>query len=157
MLLSSVAVDPVAVEDGDWVKDIPEMGDLELRVRGQNSSAWVERRQKLINALPRNLKNRTDLPAVVSERITDTLLIDVGILDWKNMAPGFEYGREPKPYSKELAEKLIKDKRFFLFRMAALFATARVGEAAYEADEELAGNSKNSSSGSSATEGQQVG
>jgi hypothetical protein len=148
MKLKSIAVDPKAVEDGAWVKNLPEMGDLELKVRGQNSSVWKARRRKLINALPRNLRNRADgLPQTVEDNLLDTLLIEAGLLDWKN----FELDDGAKPYSKELAAKTIKDPVYALFRDAVLTATVRVGTDEAEADEELAKNSATSSSGSFAT------
>jgi hypothetical protein len=154
MKLSTIAVDPKAVEDGDWVKNLPEMGDLELKVRGQNSSAWKARRRRLLNALPRNLRNRADgLPQAVEDRFMDTLLIEAGLLDWKNL----EFDDGAKPYSLELATKLITDPAYNLFRDAVLAATARVGAAEADADEDLAKNSVTSSSGNSATEEVQAG
>lgn len=159
MKLSTIAVNPKDVEDGAWVRNLPEMGDLGVKVRGQNSSAWKAKRRKLLNALPRNLRNRPDgLPDAVNDRLIDSLLIEAGLLDWENMEPGFEFGDGPQPYSRQLAEKLIPDPRFFLFREAVLAATARVGVAEEEADEELAKNSATSSDGNSATvEESQVG
>jgi hypothetical protein len=143
MKLSTISVDPKAVEDGDWVKNLPEMGNLELKVRGQNSSAWKARRKKLINALPRNLRNRADgLPDAIEENMMSTLLIEAGLLDWRNL---------------ELATKLIKDPATYLFRDAVIAATARVGAAEADADEQLAGNLSSSSDGSSATAGHQTG
>lgn len=154
MKLSSIAVDPQAVEDGDWVKGLPEMGDLELKCRGQNSAVWKMRRRKLLNALPRNLRNRPDgLPQEVEDQLTNTLLLDAGLMDWRNL----ELDDGVKPYSRELAEKLIKDPAYALFRDAVLIATVRVGADVDTADEELAGNSRISSSGSLATEGTPAG
>lgn len=154
MKLSNVRVNPKAVEDGDWVKNLPEMDDLELKVRGQNSSAWKVLRRKLINALPRNIRNRPDgLPQQTEDALVDKLLVGAGLLDWKNL----ELDDGVKPYSKELAEKLIKDPEWALFREAILTATVRVGTEVAEADEALSGNSVTSSSGNSATEGAQAG
>lgn len=154
MKLSSVKVNPKAVEDGDWVKDLNEMGDLELKVRGQNSAAWKTLNNKLVRALPRNLRNRADgLPQEIQDRIVNDLLVGAGLLDWNNL----ELDDGPKPYSKDLAAKLIKDPQWALFREAVLTATIRVGTEVAEADEALAGNSGTSSSGSSATEGAQTG
>lgn len=137
MKLSTIAVDPKAVEDGEWVKNLPEMGDLELKARGQNCAKWRKLQQTLIRELPRHLRNRPDgLPVDVQDSITNKLLARVGIMDWKNL----ELDDGVKPYSKELAEKLIADPVYQLFRDACVTATARVGTAIAEADEELAGN-----------------
>ena len=137
MKLSTIVVDPRAVEDGDWVKELPEMGDLELKVRGQNSSAWKALRRKLINALPRNIRNRSGgFPQKIEDEILDGLLLDAGLLDWKNL----ELDSGAAPYSRELAAKLIGDPSYNLFRDAVLTACMRVGGAADDADEELAKN-----------------
>lgn len=154
MKLSSVAVDPKAVEDGEWVKDLPEMGDLELKARGQNSVAWRTHQRKLINALPRNLRNRPDgLPMKVQDGINSKCLIEAGIIDWKNL----ELDDGVKSFSKELLATLINDPVNQVFRDACFIATARVGTAETAADEELAGNSASSSAGNSVTAGAQTG
>jgi hypothetical protein len=154
MKLSTITVDPKAIEDGEWVKNLPEMGDLELKCRGQNSAAWKTHTRKLINQLPRKLRNRPDgLPPQVADDINNKCLIEVGLLDWKNL----ELDDGVHAYSKELAGQLIADPVYQLFRDACLIATARVGTADAEADEDLAGNSASSSRGSSATGEPQAG
>lgn len=148
MKLSSVAVDPKAIEDGEWVKNLPEMGNLELKCRGQNSAAWRALLRKEINKLPRNLRNRPDgLPIAIQDKINNACLVGVGVLDWKNL----ELDDGAHDYSKELLAKLLADPVYQIFRDACLTATSRVGIEIAEADEELVGNSGNSSVGSSAT------
>jgi hypothetical protein len=148
MKLSTIAVDPKAIEDGEWVKDLPEMGDLELKCRGQNSVSWRRLQRRLIDQLPRSLRNHPNgLPVATQDMINNKCLIGAGILDWKNL----ELDDGVHPYSKELAEKLISDPVFQIFRDACFIATSRVGNAIAEADEALAKNSGNSSDGSSAT------
>lgn len=144
MKLFDIKVDVKAVEDGEWIKDLPEMGDLRLKVRGQNSAAWRFLHRKLINALPRNIRNRPDgLPIKVQDEIMSKLLVGAGLLDWKNL----ELEDGMKPYSRELAEKLICDPEYALFRDVVMLATARVGTADAEAEEELAKNSGKPSAG----------
>lgn len=153
MKLSSVAVDPKAIEDGEWVKDLPEMGDLELKVKGQNSSAWRAAQRKAFNALPRNLRNRPDgLSPKIQDQINTACLLAC-VIDWKNV----ELDDGPKDFSKGLLEKLISDPVYQVFRDACLVATLRVGAADAQADEDLAGNSESSSAGGSATAGAQAG
>lgn len=148
MKISSVAVDPKAIEDGAWVKDLPEMDDLELKCRGQNSMAWRSVFRKEINKLPRNLRNRPDgLPLAVQDKINNKCLVEAGVVDWKNL----ELDDGPKPFSKELLAALIGDPSKQIFRDACFVATARVGTEAATADDDLAKNSVTSSDGSSAT------
>lgn len=137
MKLSTIAVNPTAVEDGEWVKDLPEMGDLELKVRGQNSAAWRTLQRKLVTGLPRNLRNRADgLPMKAQDELINKCLVGAALLDWKNL----ELDAGPVPYSRDLAEKLISDPAFSVFRDAVFSATVRVGTADAGLDEDLAKN-----------------
>lgn len=137
MKLSTIAVNPTAVEDGEWVKDLPEMGDLELKVRGQNSASWRTLQRKLVTSLPRNLRNRADgLPMKTQDDMINKCLVGAALLDWKNL----ELDTGPVPYSRDLAEKLISDPAFQVFRDAVLAATVRVGTADAGLDEDLAKN-----------------
>lgn len=154
MKLSSVAVNPKAIEDGEWVKNLPEMDDLELFCRGQNSMAWRKVARKEINKLPRNVRNLPDgLPLLIQDKVNNKCLIEAGVIGWKNL----ELDDGIKEFSKELLTTLINDPVSQIFRDACFIATSRVGTAVAEADEELAGNSRNSSDGSSATAGAQIG
>lgn len=166
MKIASVGMDPKAVEDGEWVANLPEMDDLKLKCRGQNSSVWRTLARKQINALPRNLRNRPDgVPMNVQDQINNKCIVGAGLLDWENMELGPQdwerLGMAPQPnpvpYSRELAEKIINHPYYFLIRDACLIATTRVGAAAADADEELVGNSRNSSDGNSATQEPQAG
>lgn len=155
MKLSAVAVDPKAIEDGEWVTDLPEMDDLELKCRGQSSKLWRDEQQRLLRKLPAALRNRPDgLPNHVGDELNNKLLVKVGIIDWKNL----ELDDGLKPYSPDLLAKLLSDPVYQVFRTACLIATARVGTNTAAADEELAKNSPTSSHGNSAMEeGRQAG
>ena len=56
MELGEQRVDPKLREEGAWVSDIPEMGDLRLKVRGANNKAWEKRQDALISAVPRKMR-----------------------------------------------------------------------------------------------------
>ena len=53
MKLSEIKVDATAVESGEWIGDIPEMGNLRLLVRGLNNSDYKLMSSKLYAATPR--------------------------------------------------------------------------------------------------------
>lgn len=154
MKLSTTKVDPKAIEDGDWIENLPEMDDLKLKARGQSSMAYRAVQRKELNKLPRNVRNLPDgLPLAIQDRITNKCLVDAGILDWQNM----ELDDGIKPFSKELLEQLVNDPVSQVFREACIVATVRVGAIVAKADEELLGNSASSSDGNSATAGAPTG
>lgn len=154
MKLSTVAVDPKAIEDGEWVKNLPEMDDLELLCRGQNSMAWRTVQRKELNKLPRNVRNLPDgLPLKIQDKVNNACMIEAGVIGWKNL----ELDDGPKEFSKELLASLINDPVRQIFRDACFAAVSRVGISIAKADEELAGNSVSSSAGNSATAGAQTG
>lgn len=130
MKLSAIKIDAVRAENGDWIGEIPDMEDLELKVRGAQCAAARALRSKLVRALPS--KVRTDpggIPFEHLEEIETRVLHDVVLVDWRNLDDG--------PYSRELALRFLTDPDYVVFREAVIWAAARVGRdemAAQEAD-----------------------
>jgi hypothetical protein len=86
MKLSSVAVDPKAIEDGEWVKDLARDGRSRIEVPRPEQRGVARLFRKRINALPRNLRNRPDgLPIAVRTRSTTSASSMPACLDWKNL------------------------------------------------------------------------
>lgn len=142
MDISALKVSSVAIEQGEWVSDIPEAGDLRLKVRGMNNSAYRELQNKLVAAIPFK-RRRKGLSADEQERIQAKCLIETVLLDWENLRSG----DQTIPYSRDMAEKLITDPDYRAFRDAVLFAAVTVGEAQEADDSDLEKNSATSSSG----------
>lgn len=124
MKLSDRKIDLQKREEGAWVKDIPEFGDLELKVRGQGNKAWARMEQKLIAAVPRQRRaNGLDPEDLL--RINATLVHKCSLLDWRNMENGD--GTE-EPYSEEAAKKYLYDPQYELFVGACIYAARVVAE-----------------------------
>ena len=137
MKLSSLQVDPAAIEAGQWVDNIPELEDLALKVRGVENEAWKRRRAALLKAIPRNRRRDGTLSIEDSDRISATLLLDTCLLDWKGIED--ETGAAI-PYSKEMAHDLLFKPENRKFRDAVLFAASLVGEQAAEDEKADLGN-----------------
>jgi hypothetical protein len=114
----------VKLEDGDWVKDIPEMEDLELLVKGVNNSRYRSLQRKLIAAVPR-ARRATGLTDDDSDRIMTECLLQTCLLDWRNLL-----GDDGKqiPFSKEAARALMFDPAYKSFHDAVLWAATMVSE-----------------------------
>lgn len=117
MDLSEHRLDPKVREEGEWVDDIPEMGDLRLKVRGSDNKAWRRRVDVLIAAVPRK-KRVNGLDPEERDRINAICARDHGLLDWENL----KIGGEAVPYSKEKANELLTDPQWKAFHDAVMWA-----------------------------------
>lgn len=137
MKLSQHVIDPVKLEDGDWVENIPEMGDLRLKVKGARNKAWERMQRVLLDAVPRKLKVGGRVDQAEQDRITSILLRDACLLDWGKLE-----GDDGTliPYSKEMANTLLTDPQYRNFRDAVAWAGNIVAEQGSAAVEEIAKN-----------------
>lgn len=133
MKLDDVIIDPDKREQGAWVKDIPNLDDLELKVRGRNNRDWARMEQKLTAAVPRH-RRLNGMEWEEQQKITNTLLLNTSLLDWRGLKNG---NGEEIPYSKELARKYLTDPRYERFAEGCFWAAvfvAEIGQAEVEAD-----------------------
>ena len=144
MKLTDLEIDVDKLEQGDWVENIPDMGDLRLKVRGSGNSDFRALQQKLLRAVPRGKLRDGRVPPEVQDAITGTLLLETVLLDWDGLADG---NGEPIPYSREMAAKLLTEPKYRRFRDGVAWAADVVAERTKEDDEAMEGNSSASSSG----------
>jgi len=125
MKLSAGKINVAALEQGAWVGDIPNMGELRLKVRGTSNADWRELERKLINALPREKKIRGLVDAKEQDTIVAECLFQAGLQDWD----GFEDDEgKPIPYSKELAREICFNPEYMRYRDAIAWACNVVAE-----------------------------
>lgn len=141
MELTTVKVDTAKIEAGEWVKDIPGMGDLELRVRGLGSVVYREalaRRQRTVK--PSNDGVR---PIAESEAATAHAVADALLLDWRNLT----LNGQARGYTVELARDLLTNRDYVAFLDAVLYAAATLDASSAKVEETLAKNSDSGSAG----------
>lgn len=131
MDLSSLKTNTVVVEQGDWVDNIPDMGDLRLKVRGRGNSKWRALEQTLAAAVPRGKKVNGRIPAVEADRILAICMRETALLDWENLKDGDQV----LPYTKEMATTLLTDPLFRAFFDACAWACSVVSDGAGAAQE----------------------
>ncbi len=136
MKLSSIEVDPDKIEQGQWIGNIPEAGDLQLKVRGLQNADFRRLQGKLVEAVPRAKKVGGRLDPDEQDRVTNQCLAATVLLDWR----GLEDDNGPIPFSKEKARELLMDPRYRRFREAVIWAASVVGEEQAAALEDDAGN-----------------
>ena len=136
MKLSDRKIDLQKREEGAWVKDIPEFGDLELKVRGSGNKDWARMEQKLIAAVPRQ-RRVNGLEPEDRLRINSALILKCSLLDWR----GIENGTgEPLPYSEEVAKQYLSNPEYEAFVWACVWAANVVAE---QGQEEIEQDAKN--------------
>lgn len=147
MKLSEARVDAEKVEQGAWVGEkygtpIPDMGDLCLKVRGNNNVDYRRLQNRLVDAVPRKQRIGGRLSPSEQDRITAICLRDACLLDWENIEGDGVVGEEGKPveYSKKAADRLLSDQTYRRFYDAVLWASIVVGDQETAAIEEDAGN-----------------
>lgn len=146
MDINSVKRDPTVIEEGTWVDDIPECGDLRLKVRGLNSRRVLSVRARKERSVPKEERDkRGQIKQETAERILSELLHEEILLDWDNIT---ENG-EPLLYNLELAAKWCTDENYRGFADAVTWCAQVVDKGYQETKEDLAKNLPSTSSGES--------
>lgn len=142
-------IDVEKLEQGAWVDNIPEMGGLRLKTRGQNNRDWRRLQTKLIAAIPRQ-KRLGALDPDEGDRITAILLRDTALLDWDGIdGPD----GNPLPFSKEQVFEYLTNPAYGRkFLLAATYAAENVAEQREEEAEQDSKNLLQLSTGNSDTE-----
>lgn len=137
MDIQSLKKDVAASTEGQWVSDIPEMGQLRLRVRGENSPKVAALRARKLRAVPKDKRGRDGMPIFEEVmRVTTEVLHEAVLLDWD----GLTDGGKPVKFSPELAKQWITDPDFQDFADAVAWASKIVANGQADQVEEAAGN-----------------
>ena len=136
MDINDIKVDSERVEQGDWIGNIPEMGDLRLKVRGISNADYQRMMQRQIGAIPRNKKAGGRIDPVEMERVGAVCLFATVLLDWD----GVKQNGVAVPYDKDLARKLCTEPDFRRFRNAVAWAAGEIDGSNAEAEAEAEGN-----------------
>jgi hypothetical protein len=138
MKLSDITVDAERLEKGAWVDNIPDMEGLRLKVRGANNVDWRRLQSRLLDAVPRKKRLGGRLDPDEQDRITASCLLNTCLMDWDGLEGD---DGNPLPYSKEWADKLIKEPEYRRFRDAVIWAASIVAEENNIDHQDAVGNS----------------
>jgi len=132
MKLSAVKVNTVAIDQGRWIGpsteyQIPEMGDLELKVRGMDNADYRALYAKLVRGLDRSAKIGGMIDPAAADRIVSQCLLETVLLDWRNLS---DDDGKPIKYSKGQAEPLLNEPEYRRFRDSVVWAALIVGDEA---------------------------
>lgn len=137
MELSSIERDVDAIEQGTWVSDIPGMGSLRLRVRGQASDLYQETLNKHQRAVGREERrpDGTLLPKAAF-RVLGLTLNEAVLLEWD----GLTEGGNLLQYNAPKALQILTDPRYRIFADAVIYAANYVDGMKARVTEETAKN-----------------
>lgn len=144
MDINSLKRDSSAVSEGVWVDEIPQMGDLRLKVRGFTSREVMECRSAKERNVPITDRNRDGSILIeTGMRITREIMLEAILLDWGKIEDG---GAEVE-YTKKQAEAWLLDIDYTPFADAVAWAASYVDRLRDENRKAAAKNSGKSSSG----------
>ena len=144
MKLSTLKVDADKIEAGDWVRNIPEMGDLGLKVRGLQNAQYRRLQAKLLDAVPRSQRQGGRVDPDVMDGIMSSCLLSTVLLDWDGLE---DEAGAAVAYSKEQAKTFLTDPIYRRFRDAVVYAATVVGDAEAEGEKADLGNSSRALAG----------
>lgn len=137
MEIKSFERDRASVEAGQWVGEIPNCGDLRLKVRGLSSEDAILFRSKLERAVPRSERNADgSLKPEPAYRVFTKLLAEKILLDWDNLT---QDGKVLK-YDRKLADAWFADKKMMAFHDAVVYSAQVVDLGLDQTREELEKN-----------------
>jgi hypothetical protein len=141
MKLSSLKVDPMLTERGDWVGNIPNLPGIRIKARGTNNTDYRKMEAQLVREIPKADRLEGVSPQD-QDRIAGTLLLKTVVLDVEGLTE--DDGTTPIKYTAELGAALLLDPQYREFQAGAAYAGGIVAQRATAATEEDAKNSPTS-------------
>ncbi len=135
MDLANVRVDAARAKQGEWIKDIPGLGDIELLVRGSNSPQFRLAQAKAQRTIPRGARREGGfIDPEAADTANGQALAEI-LLDWRNIS----IDGAALPYSTAAALKLLTDPDMATFRDAVAWASDQVALLRKEDDDAALG------------------
>lgn len=123
MDISNIRRNVQVIDEGAWVGDIPNAGNLRLKVRGMNSRLVRDARESKERAVENSDRARDGtLTSSASMRVLGEVLHEAVLLDWENLTDG---GNEVK-FSQALAKEWLTNPAFEQFADAVVWAARYV-------------------------------
>lgn len=137
MEISSLKRDSATIEAGQWVGEIPGMGDLRLKVRGSGSAVYTATLSRLSRAVERSERNRDgSLKTEAATRVMGTAMHQAILLDWS----GITDNGKSVPYDSATALEWLTSPDYRPFLDAVVFAASVVENGRAQTEEDLEKN-----------------
>ncbi len=125
MKLSNLKVNSARLEKGAWVGDIPEMGELRLKVRGFGNADDKRIQAREIERIPRHLRVRGKISDEAQDAIMNARIKGALLVDWEGLT---DDGDQPLKLEPGLLDQVLSDPDFGKLRTAIIWAASIVAE-----------------------------
>ena len=116
--------DARAVEAGEWVDDLPGFPGVGFKVRGLNSTAFLEAQARRNRAIPAHQRGKDgSIPTALAYSIMGEAMAEALLMDWRGIEGD---DGEPLAYDADLARVWLTDLDFVHFTEAVMEAAKRV-------------------------------
>lgn len=136
MKISAIKVDAKKLEGGAWVKTIPGLPGVALKVRSLGNTDARVLRSRLIEEIPR-IERLAGLSPAAEDAIVTECLIETVLIDWHGLE-GDDGG--PLAFDRATARRYLTDPDYASFRGAVVWAATSLGELGTSTLEADAGN-----------------
>lgn len=135
MDIGTIKRDSAAISAGQWVKDIPEMGDIEIKVRGLSSPSVIAARAVKERRASKEKRNRDgSLKAEITIEIMREILAENILIDIKGLT------QSGKRVSAEKAKTFLLDPDYEPLADAVFWAAQAVDRGVAEDTEKATKN-----------------
>lgn len=121
MKLSEFKINSQAIEKGEWIGEIPNLGDVRIHTRGAGNSDWRQLQSEMVAKVA---KDQTSVSAKDQDSINLACLLEAGLIGWENLQ---DDNGATIPFSRETAEALMSDPDCRVFFDGAIYAASVVG------------------------------
>jgi hypothetical protein len=127
MKISTLKVNSDTNLNGRWVKDLPDLGDVEVFVRSINNPQYRRHQQALIRALSPNAKRKGVVDPLEMDRINGICLAHDALSGegWRNLQ---DENGVAIPFDAKTAEQFMLNPDMRKFREGVLVAASQVDE-----------------------------
>lgn len=133
MKLSSIRIDSARLEGGDWVSDIPGLGDIRLKVRGLGNLDYRRLHAKLVDQVSEADRDEDGairpkvLDAITADLALNTLLVGWDGVEHDDSTPEV---RMFEPFTPETATRYLTNPDYRAFLVGVIYAADQVAERA---------------------------
>lgn len=132
MDISAIKRNIKVIDQGTWVDQIPNAGDLRLLVRGMSSKIVRDAREAKERAVPIHERNRDgSLTSEASLRILGETMHETVLLDWDGLTDG---GKKVK-FNSALAKEWLTNPAYEQFADAVVWAARYVDRNSSQVEE----------------------
>ena len=137
MKITDLEIDVDAVDNGAWVRDIPDMGGVAFRVRGSEYAPYQKALRATMVSQGRRQRLASQMDMDKFQAVQYRLTAEHLLLDWSGLDGADD---QPLPFTPETAMRLMTERKFRPVQRGVIYAIDIVDSGLAGHREEAAGN-----------------